>query len=54
MDEQNIRGLGLTGNDDDFLLQRTRLFVNAKYGDGSASMPSTSTPKATTRTSRRG
>lgn len=31
--EQNIRGLGLTGRDDDFLLHRTRLFVNAKYDD---------------------
>ncbi len=37
--EQNIRNsgavvnnLGLTGNDDDFLLHRTRLFVNAEYG----------------------
>ena len=37
--EQNIRnsaavpnGLGLTGNDDAFLLHRTRLFVNAEYG----------------------
>jgi hypothetical protein len=25
--------LGLTGNDDDFLLHRTRLFANAKYSD---------------------
>src|SRR5262245_47672954 len=31
--EQNFRGLGLTGRDDDFLLQRTRLFLNAKYAD---------------------
>lgn len=31
--ERNMRGLGLTGRDDDFLLQRTRLFTNAKYGD---------------------
>jgi len=31
--ERNHRGLGLTGNDDDFLLHRTRLFANAKYGD---------------------
>ena len=33
-DEQNIRGLGLTGRDDQFLLHRTRLFANARYGDG--------------------
>ena len=31
--EQNMRGLGLTGRDDNFLLHRTRLFANAKYGD---------------------
>lgn len=31
--EQNIRGLGLTGNDDDFLLHRTRIFGNLKIGD---------------------
>ena len=31
--EVNMRGLGLTGNDDDFLLHRTRLFMNAKIGD---------------------
>jgi hypothetical protein len=31
--ERNFRGLGLTGNDDDFLLHRTRLFANVKYGD---------------------
>ena len=31
--ERNHRGLGLTGRDDDFLLHRTRLFANAKYGD---------------------
>jgi hypothetical protein len=31
--EQNMRGLGLTGNDDNFLLHRTRLFANAKYSD---------------------
>ena len=31
--EQNMRGLGLTGIDDNFLLHRTRLFMNAKYGD---------------------
>ncbi len=37
--EQNIsplatvpNGLGLTGDDDDFLLHRTRLYVNAEYG----------------------
>lgn len=30
--ERNFRGLGLTGNDDDFLLYRTRLYANAKYG----------------------
>lgn len=37
--ERNIRNsgavpnaLGLTGNDDDFLLQRTRLYVNSEYG----------------------
>jgi hypothetical protein len=30
--ERNIRGLGLTGNDDDFLLHRTRLYVNAELG----------------------
>jgi hypothetical protein len=28
--ENNMRGLGLTGRDDDFLLQRTRLFANAE------------------------
>lgn len=28
--EQNIRGLGLTGRDDDFLLDRTRLYFNYK------------------------
>jgi hypothetical protein len=33
MDEQNFRGLHLTGNDDDFLLHRTRLFLNARYSD---------------------
>lgn len=32
-DEQNMRGLGLTGRDDQFLLHRTRLFANAKYSD---------------------
>ncbi len=31
--ERNIRGLGLTGRDDDFLLHRTRLFLNARHGD---------------------
>jgi hypothetical protein len=30
-DEQNFRGLGLTGLDDDFLLQRTRLFANLEF-----------------------
>ena len=36
--EQNLRntstvtnGLGLTGNDNDFLLQHTRLYLNAEY-----------------------
>lgn len=32
--ERNMRGLGLTGNDDDFDLQRTRLYTNVKIGDG--------------------
>lgn len=31
--ERNHRGLGLTGNDDDFLLHRTRLFANATFSD---------------------
>jgi len=31
--ERNIRGLGLTGVDDDFLLHRTRLFGNMRVGD---------------------
>src|SRR4029078_8791046 len=31
--EQNMRGLHLTGNDDDFLLHRTRVFLNGRYGD---------------------
>lgn len=31
--ERNIRGLGLTGRDDDFLLHRTRLFISARYDD---------------------
>ena len=33
MAERNFRGLHLTGNDDDFILHRTRLFANAKYSD---------------------
>ena len=33
MEEANFRGLHLTGNDDDFLLHRTRLFANARYSD---------------------
>ncbi len=33
MHEENFRGLHLTGNDDDFLLHRTRLFLNARYSD---------------------
>jgi hypothetical protein len=33
MDEQNMRGLGLTGRDDKFLLHRTRLFLNGRYSD---------------------
>ena len=31
--EHNIRGAGYTGQDDDFLLQRLRLFANAEVGD---------------------
>ena len=31
--ERNMRGLGLTGLDDDFLLQRTRLFANLQAGE---------------------
>ena len=31
--EHNHRGFGLTGNDDQFLLHRTRLFGNLKIGD---------------------
>lgn len=31
-DEQNFRGLGLNGVDDDFLLHRTRLFANVELG----------------------
>jgi hypothetical protein len=30
-DEHNFRGLGLTGRDDDFLLHRTRAYVNWKF-----------------------
>jgi Alginate export len=30
--EQNLRGQGLTGRDDDFLLHRTRLFANVQAG----------------------
>jgi hypothetical protein len=33
MGERNMRGVGLTGRDDDFLLHRTRLFMNARYSD---------------------
>lgn len=32
-DEQNMRGLGLTGNDDYFLLQRTRVYMNGQVGE---------------------
>jgi hypothetical protein len=31
--EHNIRGLGLTGNDDDFLLHRTRVYANYQLGE---------------------
>ncbi len=31
--EHNIRGLGLTGLDDEFLLQRTRLYTNVEIGN---------------------
>ncbi len=31
--ERNIRGLGLTGVDDDFLLTRLRLYANVEYSD---------------------
>lgn len=31
--EQNMRGLGLTGRDDRFLLHRSRLFANAQLGE---------------------
>ena len=34
MSEQNFRGLGLTGNTDNFLLHRSRLFTNVKFGNG--------------------
>ena len=30
--ERNMRGLGLTGRDDDFLLYRTRLYANVQIG----------------------
>ena len=33
MDERNFRGLGLTGNDDDYLLQRQRYYANWKIND---------------------
>lgn len=33
MNERNMRGLGLTGLDDDFLLHRTRLYVNTELGE---------------------
>ncbi len=32
MNERNMRRLGLTGRDDDFLLHRTRLYVNGEIG----------------------
>ncbi len=32
--ERNIRGLGLTGRDDDFLLERWRLYSNVEIGRG--------------------
>lgn len=32
-DEQNMRGFGLNGNDDSFLLYRTRLFANVEVGE---------------------
>lgn len=32
-DEHNIRGLGLTGRSDDFLLERTRLYANWQAGE---------------------
>jgi hypothetical protein len=31
--ERNFRGLGLTGVDDDFLLHRTRLYINGQFND---------------------
>ncbi len=31
--EKYMRGLGLSGNSDDFLLQRTRLYMNAELGE---------------------
>jgi hypothetical protein len=31
--ENNMRGLGLTGNDEDFLLHRTRVYLNAQVGE---------------------
>ena len=31
--ERNMRGFGLTGVDDDFLLHRTRLYMNGEFGD---------------------
>ena len=31
--ERNMRGLGLTGRDDRFLLQRTRVYANVEVGD---------------------
>ena len=31
--ERNMRGLGLTGRDDDFLLHRSRVYVNAELGN---------------------
>ncbi len=31
--ERNIRGLGLTGRDDDFLLHRVRMFANVEVGN---------------------
>ncbi len=31
--EENHRGLGITGGDDDFLLHRIRLYLNAEIGD---------------------
>lgn len=31
--ERNMRGTGLTGVDDDFLLHRTRIYMNGQFGD---------------------